>query len=198
VFIKVDKSYNIYMNFIVIFCYGKICGMWNLLEKWLFGIDQEEDMANFIKKYPMIDIRQIIEKVEIFNQIVQSRNLEIFKQCTLVLDEDLKKNINRGVVLAYFLCKYSFHSIFPLNKKIKFLQDDTVKIYMEYRKVKFASNSFGVQYSYFSYYLIFKQIGEDWIIVKTNLYNKLQWREWIILFLWLLAPLLLWYVSLIE
>jgi hypothetical protein len=164
--------------------------MGNFLEEWLFGIDQEQDIEKFLKKFPTIDIRQIIEKIDIFNQMVQDRDLEKLKQCTLVFDEDLKKDMRRAVELANFLRKYSFRSIFPLNDYIDLLQDDTVKIYMKYRKRVRKHKR------YFSYYLIFKRVEHDWIIVETNLYNKLQWREWIILFFWLLVLLLLWYFAL--
>ncbi|MBP6869840.1 hypothetical protein KBC04_03095 [Candidatus Babeliales bacterium] len=159
--------------------------MGNFLEEWLFGIDQERDIKLFLKKYPTVDIRQIIEKVEIFNRMVQNRDLETLEQFRLVVDENLKKNMRRAVVLARFLRKYLFRSIFPLNNYIDLLQDDTVKIYMKYKKRLYKERR------YFSYYLIFKRVESDWVIVETNLLYKLQWREWIKIFLWFFVFLIL-------
>jgi hypothetical protein len=161
--------------------------MWNFLEEWLFGIDQEQDVEFFLKKYPTVDIRQIIEKVKIFNRIVQDRDLEKLEQFRLIVDENLKKDMRRAVVLSRFLQKYLFRSIFPLNNYIDLLQDDTVKIYMKYKKWMHKGKR------YFSYYLIFKRVESDWVIVETNLLYKLQWREWIKIFLCLFFFLfLLW------
>lgn len=154
--------------------------MWEFLEEWLFGVDREQDIEKFFKNFPEIDIRQIIEKVAIFNQIVQSSDLEKLEQSKLVFDENLKKNFRQAIVKARFLDRYSFRSIFPLNNYIDLLQDDTVRIHMKYRKREYKNKK------YFSYYLIFKQFEHDWIIVESNLYNKVQLRQWGILFCWLL------------
>ena len=163
--------------------------MWNFWEEWLFGIDQKQDIEKFEKKHPIIEIRQIVEKIEKFNQVVQGRDLEKLEQSALIFDEDLKKDIRRAVVLSNFLRKYSFYSIFPLNNYISILQNDDVKVDMRYRKRRLKSKK------YFSYYITFRRFEGDWLIVETNLLYKLQWREWIILFFWLLVPLLLFFYS---
>ena len=150
--------------------------MWDFLDKWLFGIDQEEDIENFLKRFPEIDIRKIIEKVDIFNQIVKDSDLEKIEHPALLVDEDLKKDVKQAVALSNFLGTYSFRSIFPLNNYIDLLQDDTVKVSMRYRKRMHKSKH------YFSYYLIFKQFEYDWIIVESSLLYNLQWRKRVIQF----------------
>lgn len=151
---------------------------WDLLEKLLCGIDEEERIENFLKIYPEIDIRQIIKKVNIFNEIVKNRDVEKIDQSALLVDEILKENVRQAVERSKFLRKYSFRTISPFNKYIYILQDDTVKISMKYIRRQFRSKS------YFSYHLIFKQFEHDWIIVETSLLYNLQWREWMNLFGW--------------
>jgi len=153
--------------------------MWDFFDTWLFGIDQEEAIEKFLKIFPKIDIRQIIEKVEVFNHIVKNRDFKKIEQPAFVFDEDLKKDFKRAVALSNFLGKYSFRSIFPLNKYIKVLQDGTVKVSMKYIRIKYKGRK------YFSYYLVFKKIEHEWIIVKSNFLYNLQLREWTILIFWI-------------
>lgn len=163
--------------------------MWDFLDKWLFGVDQEEDIESFLKKYPNIDIRIIIAKVRMFNDIVLSKvnlfsninqNLELenLDRYFLVVDVNLKEELKKALFWTNFLHRYRFYSIFPLAKYIKILSNDMIKVSMKYYSFRFKRRRY-----YFSYDLVFKRFDDDWAILETNIVSQLYWRS----FKWILS-----------